>query len=952
MSRFFLTVGIFLVAVLIPFLLTDKLLKDFEQNTIKFRNEKLQERATNLMAKFERSIEKDEIFKAEALRLRKKFSSSGLDLNTFSRILPSLVKKYTENARFFLYSSDGELQKTFPEKMPEGLNIWQSFGRAVFNPLKAERKDVLKADMLISSKISRLLSVRSFDNILKEPLEVFFHNKRHIIFAVPFAERKKKSLKPLQVKHSAEKKAGFLLVFVPLHNAPFGWELTRACRALTNSEETVGGIWRSNETAIGNEPLSPGFLHGFRESFQNSPELTVSSDRLFLGRFWNKDSDLLLVVSVSSNSEKFKFFMISFMKKCIYVVTILMTLFFMFISLGYVNISLNLSQKFAVAVFLMIAFPLFALAIFAYQYFETEKRNNLARIERNLEACYEQIDDEMTRIYTQFEDFLVKLSARNEFHSASEGKISRLLASLEKSSGLYRYTFLHVYGLTLEHGWESKRENDSFSYLLNAIVIKFLDENKYPVPDKLKNKKIPVEITELAKSGRIVPGQRRVSTQRRLNKVELGTNQFFLFQNFLFEPGKTAKKAFLSLFFDHGIFSQKLIKTLFRKMKTGNIKIYYRMGNRSSLRESEISNILRRVDENRQETRCRINTDEGEFSIIARPLVNLSGSLALVMSSNNSETAINSTVAVLFAFFVLSLLSGGISKDILTKYFLFPLFELKSGLINVESGKFAEMARLSGGDEVSELYDCFNLMIDSLKQKAKMAPFLRKDLVASLRSKGTPRIIQKNVVVMFAGMRKFGEFEKKLSPEKAMLLINRFFALCETATKSFGGDIDKFVGDTAMILFFPSDELSDNSEIGNDEKSDDKIEKGFKMLCRKAVQASIELNKVLCSWQTDARNNGFDIPDFGIGMNFGKVLAGSIGSEKKRLDYTVIGDSVNVAARLEKLAGSIGNPPVLAGESLAAICSDDFQWNEIPITSIRGKSGAVKVYGLNPANIE
>ncbi|MBF0546824.1 MAG: adenylate/guanylate cyclase domain-containing protein [Candidatus Riflebacteria bacterium] len=917
MTRWLLILGVFAITVVIPLFLLKGLLNDFENSALKFRNERLKDRGLVLMGKLEKALDHTEIFREEARRISRKFAFEKFEDTEIKIVQQSLVERFPNQTRYFYYSSSGELMKLFPINPSEGINVWKAFGVTLLKPDLATKKDLMRCDMLISSKISRLLSIESFKNILKEPIEILFQNKRHLIFTTSFRNAKNPS-----------QKIGYLLALVPLFNSPRGWELRKASREMSQDEESVGGIWKSREISVGDDSLNPGFLNWFRENFRTGSDTYITGNGLSLGRFWSKDPDLLLVVNVRSNFAKINFLLITITKIALILYGLFVSIEFILLAFRFRKFSLSLARKFAIAVFLMIAFPLFALLIYGYQFFEMERRNLLVEVERKLEIGFERFQDEIARHLREFEKKCLALSEKPIFHQGTDvNGMHSILQTYEKSYGLFRYSFLHVRGTILEYGWEKKRERGSFEQLMSEIIKSFLKSNGYPIPPALAAKKTSFEIQKIAESKSFSAGRAPINLGK-IRKIELGPNRMYAFQNFLY-LSKGEKLAFLILFFNDEIFSRKAFRNACTKMQDMKIKSFYRAAEKISLKGGEISELLKRVEETNREIKGKIKHNGEEALVIARPLRNLGGTIALLLPVGEIGSELRLAIVVIISFFLFSMLAGFLAREILGKFFLTPLFDLAEGLKQIESGHFVEMANISPGDEIAEMANCYNLMIGSLRQKAKMSSFLKKGLIASVQAQRAHEISLKPVVVMFAGLRGFGDYEKKLSPEKAMIIINRFFSICEAVIKRFGGEIDKFIGDTAMILFFPNDE------------------KEFGKTCENAVKASANMERDLLKWHKEAVESGFDIPTFGIGINAGTALAGSIGSEKKRLDFTVIGDPVNVAARLEKLAGKNGIPFVIAEEKVVEMAPKGFHWEEIPLKNVRGKSGEVKIFGLH-----
>lgn len=172
--------------------------------------------------------------------------------------------------------------------------------------------------------------------------------------------------------------------------------------------------------------------------------------------------------------------------------------------------------------------------------------------------------------------------------------------------------------------------------------------------------------------------------------------------------------------------------------------------------------------------------------------------------------------------------------------------------------------------------------------------------------------------VLFMDIVGFTNLSERMPPREITILLNRFFSRMTDITFHYDGTLDKYIGDGLMAVF--------GAPI---QKDDDAI---------RAIQAALDMKKELGLMMGNTPDDKrFDIR---IGINTGKVVAGNIGSPK-RMDYTVIGDPVNVASRLE----SIGDPnQILIGEETYRLTKDRFRVQLVGPKKVKGKRDAVMVY--------
>jgi class 3 adenylate cyclase len=181
------------------------------------------------------------------------------------------------------------------------------------------------------------------------------------------------------------------------------------------------------------------------------------------------------------------------------------------------------------------------------------------------------------------------------------------------------------------------------------------------------------------------------------------------------------------------------------------------------------------------------------------------------------------------------------------------------------------------------------------------------------------------VCVLFSDIRDFTKRSETQAPEAIVFLLNRYFNEMTDVIHRHGGTIDKFIGD-GLMAFFGAPNVQDNP-----------AQHGFNV-AREMLEKLDGLNRTLAAQEIEPI-------EIGVGLHVGEVIVGHVGSES-RYEYTVIGDTVNVAARLEGLTKALGYPIVCSADVAKAL-DDTRELDALDKQSIKGHA-AVSVFGWRP----
>jgi adenylate cyclase len=272
-------------------------------------------------------------------------------------------------------------------------------------------------------------------------------------------------------------------------------------------------------------------------------------------------------------------------------------------------------------------------------------------------------------------------------------------------------------------------------------------------------------------------------------------------------------------------------------------------------------------------------------------------------------------ILVVLMVFVLALsVAGGV---LIARTVTRPVRTLVEGAKRIEQGDYHHQISIAQKDEIGRLAEAFNQMTRGL---AAFQRYLPMDLVRTLISKGIEAKPESRVAtILFADIEGFTELVEKLSPERTVAMLNEYFSAVTKPIEKYGGVITQFQGDAILAVF---NVPTDDSDHGGH-----------------AVRAALEIHNVVKAQKfadITLRNR--------VGINTGEVIAGSVGSEN-RVNYTIHGDAVNLAARLEALNKEYGTR-VLMSQATADIIGDEFRRERIGEIEIRGKRAVVTVYKL------
>ena len=222
------------------------------------------------------------------------------------------------------------------------------------------------------------------------------------------------------------------------------------------------------------------------------------------------------------------------------------------------------------------------------------------------------------------------------------------------------------------------------------------------------------------------------------------------------------------------------------------------------------------------------------------------------------------------------------------------------------------------------------LMIEDISNekrlKSTMARYMDPGIADQMLASGAEALGGQNVVatVLFSDIRSFTTITETLGAQGTVALLNEYFTLMVDCIQREAGMLDKFIGDAIMAAF--------GIPLAHDDDAD------------RSVRTSIAMMRELSNWNQHRVAEGKMVVDIGIGLNTGNVVSGNIGSNK-RMDYTIIGDGVNLAARLESACKQYGAHILISEFTYKALKGTYFN-RELDIVVVKGKTEPVAIYEI------
>ncbi len=268
------------------------------------------------------------------------------------------------------------------------------------------------------------------------------------------------------------------------------------------------------------------------------------------------------------------------------------------------------------------------------------------------------------------------------------------------------------------------------------------------------------------------------------------------------------------------------------------------------------------------------------------------------------------------------------------------LTTIYSGIQLPLNGLIAKMKRVAAGDyvktriffsdEVAHLKEGFNEMVDGLKEREALqdtfGKYLSIEIARELIKNKKVNLGGENMeaAVMFCDIRNFTPLSEKMSASSLVEFLNNYFHFITPPITEHNGVINKFIGDAVMAIYTPM--------LGSADYAAD------------AVRAAVAMRRALTAYNASGKAPGK--VEFGIGIHCGKLVAGNIGT-LARLEYTFIGDTVNIASRLESKTRDLNTDIVVSAaavEKAKGSLGGEIKFEALGKVALKGKSQTLDIY--------
>jgi adenylate cyclase len=260
-----------------------------------------------------------------------------------------------------------------------------------------------------------------------------------------------------------------------------------------------------------------------------------------------------------------------------------------------------------------------------------------------------------------------------------------------------------------------------------------------------------------------------------------------------------------------------------------------------------------------------------------------------------------------------------------------PVLQLAEGAREIAAGNYQHRVELKQQDELGSLAASFNHMSEGLAERDRVRDLLGKVVSPEVAAELLRKDValggeERQVTVLFSDLRNFTSMSEVLPPQEMVGILNHYFTRMGGIVENHGGVVDKYIGDALMALF--------GAPLGKPDDAD------------RAMKTALEMIEALDDLNRQWSQRGLPTIGVGVGINTDIVVAGNMGSET-RLNYTVIGDGVNLASRLEGLTKTpqYETRIIISGSTLMA-ARERYRTRRLGEVIVKGKQKTTEIFAL------
>jgi adenylate cyclase len=304
-----------------------------------------------------------------------------------------------------------------------------------------------------------------------------------------------------------------------------------------------------------------------------------------------------------------------------------------------------------------------------------------------------------------------------------------------------------------------------------------------------------------------------------------------------------------------------------------------------------------------------------------------------VLDAENPRAILDNLLLVQLFILGVGLLAGLITAVLVARAIVGPLQDLQAAMRRVEDNELDTKVVVTTNDELGYLGERFNFMTDGLRQGERLRElfglYVSTEVAQAAVETGAGlggTLVDCSVI--FSDIRDFTTLSERMPPDRLVEVINRYMTAMVSVIVDHGGVVTRFGGDSVLAVFgTPLNPMADHAD--------------------RAVRTAIGMRRALAAFNQEETVDRLPNLESGIGIATGPVIAGNIGG-RERIEYTVMGDAVNLAARLEAKTKEVGSPILLSAETYLALAgTQDLRAEALTDVQIKGKRDLVTVYALS-----